>query len=241
LPACTACTRVSTTCAPSPVAFRFGLVQPGRFQPQPKASAPDRRRQPTSATVKEHEHTDAAARTSLQNPLFRRILLLRCETGHASGTTSGADAPCARGQGRDRPAGLRVSMRDRSHRGPLAASAKHLVVVCRPLPRVLVVPLQRTANRGRNRSAARTVRTFIRPRCFRSPGTLAGAEPRDCRSRATRYFEAACPRDPRLLRHPCRLASTGGPTKSNGGEQRLRLAGHQPEPCRTAAPRMISA
>jgi hypothetical protein len=62
-----------------PSRFRFGLVQPGCFQPQPKAPAPDRRRQPTSATVKEHEHTDAAARTSLQNPLFRRILLLRCE------------------------------------------------------------------------------------------------------------------------------------------------------------------
>jgi hypothetical protein len=36
------------------------------------------------------------------------------------------------------------------------------------------------------------------------------------------------------------LASTGGPTKSSGGEQRPRLAGRQPEPCRTAAPRTIS-
>jgi len=62
--ACTECARVSTTGALSPVAFRFGLVRPGHFQPQPEAPTPDRRRQPTSATVKEHGHTDRTARTS---------------------------------------------------------------------------------------------------------------------------------------------------------------------------------
>lgn len=44
--------------------------------------------------------------------------------GTANGTTSGADAPYARGQGRHRPAAPRVSLRDGSHRGPLATSCR---------------------------------------------------------------------------------------------------------------------
>jgi hypothetical protein len=44
--------------ASSPVArYRFGLARPVHFQPQPKASTPNRRRLPTSATVREHGHT----------------------------------------------------------------------------------------------------------------------------------------------------------------------------------------
>jgi len=39
---------------------------------------------------------------------------------------------------------------------------------------------------------------------------------------------------------PCWLASTDGPAKSSGDEHRRGLAGHQPAPCRTAAPRTIS-
>jgi hypothetical protein len=48
----------SASDVPSPVArYRFGLARPSHFQPQPNVVMPNRRRLPTSATVREHEHT----------------------------------------------------------------------------------------------------------------------------------------------------------------------------------------
>jgi len=132
--------------------------------------------------------------------------------GTASGTASGADAPFARGQGRHRPAGLRVSVHDGACRGPLATTCQAPAVVRRAFPRDLVVSKQRAANLGPDRSAARTVRTFTRPKCFQPPGTLAGADPATAVRERQRHPKGACRHDPRLLRHssPARLDRRAG-------------------------------
>lgn len=209
--------------------FRFGLVRPGCSQPQPKAPAPDRRRQPTSATVKEHGHTDWTARSSLQNPLFRRILLsrgtglraarppeltLRSPEGKAATGRQGSESAC-------------TTERAEAHS---QRTCQALAVVRRAFPRDLVVPKQLAANLGPDRSAARTVRTFTRPKCFQPPGTLAGADPRRpfASGNATRRERAVTIHA--FCATPLRLVSTDGPAKSSGDEQRPRLVGHQPEP-----------
>jgi hypothetical protein len=114
--------RGSTADAPSPVALlRFELVRPGRFQPQPKTPTPI----PASPTdfcnrqrAWAHRRTVASLRTE---PAVSAHSVVPVKAGTANGTTSGADAPCARGQGRHRPAAPRVSLHDGSHRGPLAS------------------------------------------------------------------------------------------------------------------------
>lgn len=210
-PSRTVCASVSTADAPSPVAFRFGLVRPGCSQPQPKAPAPDRRRQPTSATVKEHGHTDWTARSSLQNPLFRRILLsrgtglraarppeltLRSPEGKAATGRQGSESAC-------------TTERAEAHS---QRTCQALAVVRRAFPRDLVVPKQLAANLGPDRSAARTVRTFTRPKCFQPPGTLAGADPATAVRERQRHPKGACRHDPRVLRHssPARLDRRAG-------------------------------
>jgi hypothetical protein len=199
--ASTACARVSTTDAPSPVAFCSGLVRPARFQPQPKARTPDRRRQPTSATVKEHGHTDDTARSPHRTRCFGAF----CRSGlrNCGGTASGADAPFARGQGRHRPAGVRVSLRDGSRRGPLATNLPNTSSsLAARLPRIWSSLEPRTASQGLSRSAARTVRTFDRPRCFPSPGILAGADPATTVREGRATARAARRLESRLVRHP---------------------------------------
>jgi hypothetical protein len=97
-----------------------------------------------------------------------------------------------------------------------------------------------TANAGLTRSAARTVRTFDRPRCFPSPGILTGADPATI-VHARHVPEGNAPPRPTpfapLTAGSPRLA---GQTMSNGGQHRPELAGHQLEACRTAAPRTTS-
>jgi len=193
---------VSTTDAPSPVAFRSGLVRPARFQPQPKALTPDRRRQPTSATVKEHGHTDDTARSPHRTRCFGAF----CRPGRSrncGGTASGADAPYARGQGRHRPAGFRVSLHDGSRRGPLATNLPNTSSsLAARFPRAWSSLKQRTACRGLPRSAARTVRTFDRPRCFPPPGILAGADPATTVREQRATAMAARRLESRLVRRP---------------------------------------
>jgi hypothetical protein len=65
-----------------------------------------------------HRRTVASLRTE---PAVSAHSVVPVKAGTANGTTSGADAPCARGQGRHRPAAPRVSLHDGSHRGPLAS------------------------------------------------------------------------------------------------------------------------
>jgi hypothetical protein len=59
-------------------------------------------------------------------PAVSARTVARREPELANGTTSGADTPYARGQGRHRPAGLRVSLRDGSRRGQTRYTAEHL-------------------------------------------------------------------------------------------------------------------
>jgi hypothetical protein len=73
---------------------------------------------PTSATVKEHGHTDCDGTSLRTEPAVSAHSVVPVRAGTANGTTSGADAPCARGQGRHRPAAPRVSLRDRIAQRP---------------------------------------------------------------------------------------------------------------------------
>jgi hypothetical protein len=99
---------------------RFGLARPGRLQPQPKAptpnaAPPNRLLQPSKSMG-----TPTGRPVLRTEPAVSARSVTPARAGAANGTTSGADTPYARGQGRHRPAGSRVSLRDESRRGPLA-------------------------------------------------------------------------------------------------------------------------
>lgn len=178
------CTRASTNDALSPVAYRFGLARPGRFQPQPKALTPDRRRQPTSATVKEHGHTGWSVRSSRRTrhfgascrpgvePELRTArppeLTPRAPEGKAATGRQAGESACTE------------SAEAHSQRNLPNTSSSFTA----RRPGIWWSWKRRTVSQGLPRSAARTVGTFDRPRCFPPPGILAGAEPRDDRSRS---------------------------------------------------------
>jgi hypothetical protein len=175
-----------------------------------------------------------------RNPLFQRIPSFRCEPELRTARPPELTLRAPEGKvatGRQRHESACATDRTEAHS---QRAAEHLIVARRALFPGSGRPEQRAANPGLTRSAARTVRTFDRPRCFPSPGILAGADP------ATTVRDDPLPRGERaasihaFFATPCWLASTGRPEKSNGDEHHPGLVGHQPEPCRTAAPRTTS-
>lgn len=101
--------------------FRFGLVRPGRLSAATKSTrtgpAP-----PTDFCNRQRAwaHRLDGSLLATEPAVSAHSAVPR--NGTASGTASGANAPFARGQGRHRPAGLRVSVHDGACRGPLATN-----------------------------------------------------------------------------------------------------------------------
>jgi len=166
-----------TSDAPSPVArYRFGLARPvplpaatesGHTEPTPPTDFCNRQR------AWAHRVNDCSSHRTRCFGAFCWIGIIVSEP--ASGTVSGADAPYAREQNRTglqgpEPACAKVAQwptRDRP--------AEHPVSFACPPQQDLVDLHWRTCDQDLPRPAARTVRAWSRPGCFRPLGNQHGS------------------------------------------------------------------